>query len=107
MQENANNAKHYLENHENEPNKMTSYYHRILLYSYIPNKYFLPLFIIGNGYITCLLGEHLSCFSFVFDYRNHYKKKNNFLPSIFFSGFKNQRILEPKAKWASSSLFIK
>ena len=38
MQENANNAKHYLENHENEPNKMTSYYHRILLYSYILNK---------------------------------------------------------------------
>lgn len=42
MQESANNAKHYLENRENEPNKMISYHHRILFYSYIPNKYFYP-----------------------------------------------------------------
>lgn len=65
MQENVNNAKHCLENHENEPNKMTSYYHRILFYSYIPNKYFLSLSIIGNGYITSLFFLTFKLFQFL------------------------------------------
>lgn len=48
-----NNAKHFLENHEKELNKMTSYYRMCLFFSYIQNKYFPPLSVMCNGYIIC------------------------------------------------------